>query len=200
MESINTQGREAKVACPSVDIAAYIDGELSPDGELTLESHFSTCRTCKDELNLQKQFVNALNFSLRDLPELPKDFTKRIVTSAESEVRGLRHRRERLDAMFITAGLFLFVLFTLGVKAPGSFSTAASALGSWLAVVDVASHAVYDFAIGVVIILRSLAGQSSFPPIALILFVVVLTGVLYRLSQTRNVRHKLDQAESGSRF
>jgi anti-sigma factor RsiW len=200
METMNTQGSEAKVDCPSVDIAAYIDGELTPDAELRLESHVADCRVCMDELNLQKQFVNALNLSLQDTPELPKDFTKRIVTTAESDVRGLRRRGERLNAMFIIAGLGLFVLFTLGAKAPGTLGTVVNAASGLIAVVDVAAHAVYDFAIGVVVILRSFAGQPAFAPVALISFVAVLTGILYKYSQSRNVRPKLDQAESGSGY
>jgi anti-sigma factor RsiW len=200
MEEMNKPGKEAAIECPSIDIAAYIDGELTPDGELKLESHIACCRVCMDELNLQKHFVNALNLSLQDTPELPNDFTKRIVTTAESNVRGLRRRRERLDAMFITAGLGLFVLFTLGAKAPGALSTAASTVGGLIAVIDVATHALYDFSVGVVVILRSLAGQPVLAPIALISFVAVMTGVLYKFCQTRNVQPKLDQAESGSGY
>ena len=46
--------------CPSPDISAYIDGELSADQELQLELHMAGCRTCSDDLNLQKSFLNAL--------------------------------------------------------------------------------------------------------------------------------------------
>src|SRR5262249_2163468 len=107
--------------CPSLDIAAYIDGELSPDAEIALERHLATCSFCTEELNLQKQFVNALNCSLGAVPEIPADFTKRIVTNAESNVRGLRRKSEWLNALFVCVALLFFVLFALGANARGAF-------------------------------------------------------------------------------
>jgi hypothetical protein len=198
MATVNITGRDAKVDCPSVDIAAYIDGELTPDGELKLESHVADCSVCLEELNLQKQFVNALDLSLRDAPELPADFTKRVVANAESDVHGLRRRRERLDAIFVCAGLLLFVLFTLGAKAPGAFGAAADIALRFYAVVEFAAHLLYDISIGVVIILRSLAGQSAFTPVAYITFVALITGLSYKISQIRDGRRGLNQVESDS--
>src|SRR5690348_2384504 len=101
------------VECPSPDIAAYIDGELTPDAELGLESHLAACRLCSEELNLQKHFVNALNGTLSGEFEIQEDITKWIVTSAESSVSGLRRRSEWVSALAVCSGLLLFVLFTL---------------------------------------------------------------------------------------
>ena len=53
-----------RTACPSPDLSAYIDGELSPHDELELEMHVAGCRVCADDLNLQKSFLNALDSSL----------------------------------------------------------------------------------------------------------------------------------------
>jgi len=46
--------------CPSPEISAYIDGELSEHDELRFEMHVAVCRICNDDLNLQKSFLNAL--------------------------------------------------------------------------------------------------------------------------------------------
>src|SRR5437870_10821241 len=109
--------------CPSTDIAAYLDGELSPQTELELEAHVSNCEVCLRELNQQKTFVTALSSSLISDLEIPDDFTKRIVTNAESTVSGLRRRSEWLNAVFVCCGLFFFVLFSLGASAGGAFGS-----------------------------------------------------------------------------
>src|SRR5664279_3152743 len=109
--------------CPSDEIASYIDGELDLTRELELDAHFRECSICTDELNQQKQFVCSLDLSLkheREL-ELPANFTKTIVANAESTVSGLRRPRERFNAIFICAGLFLFVLFALGTNTGSYF-------------------------------------------------------------------------------
>src|SRR5687767_7691259 len=92
-----------RMVCPSPELSAYIDGELSPREELELEVHLAECRTCADELNLQKSFLNALDSSLDDEIEipLPKNFTKSVVANAESRVNGLRHPHEWRNAAFI---------------------------------------------------------------------------------------------------
>ena len=70
--------------CPSDEISAYIDGELSPARELELDRHFASCRSCNLELNDLKQFLRGLDDTLRvegDL-DLPKDFTLLIPSEA----------------------------------------------------------------------------------------------------------------------
>src|SRR5690349_11921217 len=99
MDQVNTSGNKLEIECPSIEIASYLDGELSPDLELQLEAHLAKCVICTQELNDQKHFINALNNSLIDGPDLPTDFTKRIVTNAESGVSGLRQKKERLNAV-----------------------------------------------------------------------------------------------------
>ena len=45
-------------SCPTGDIAAYIDGELSPDHESELDLHFADCSVCTYEMNQQKHPQN----------------------------------------------------------------------------------------------------------------------------------------------
>ncbi len=152
------------LACPSDEIAAYIDGELSSSRELELDLHFVTCEKCTGELNLQKQFLNELEAGLkgqRDI-SLPVDFTKTIVANAESTVSGLRAERERFNALFVCAGLFLFVLFALGSDARRIFSGIAIAFEQIVAVGSFFAHLVYSIFWGLAIILRSFATQFRF--------------------------------------
>jgi anti-sigma factor RsiW len=110
----------ATEVCPREDIAAYVDGELSESERTRLEQHVSECETCSRSLMEQRQFLAVLSASLDSgsaLP-LPKDFTKKVVASAESSVRGIRQPGELYTAIFICAALLIFALFTLGF---GSF-------------------------------------------------------------------------------
>lgn len=162
--------------CPTDDIAAYIDGELDAVREFELEAHFVTCESCSQELNQQKQFLCGLNSSLKhegDL-ELPVNFTRLIVANAESTVSGLRRPRERFNAIFICAGLFLFILFALGTDAAKLFDGVAGIFDQIAAVGGFFVRLVYSIFIGVAIILRSLATQFRLD----VVMAVVLSGLL----------------------
>ena len=200
MEQVNIQEGESIGGCPSVDIAAYIDGELSPDAEIALERHLADCPVCVEELNLQKQFVNVLNGSLDITPEIPVDFTKRIVTSAESNVSGLRRKSEWLNALFVCVALFFFVLFTLGANAQGAFLSFFDVFGQLAAVFSFFSHLLYDISVGLIVILRTIGAQPNFS-FAGILVVIGLAAILaYKFLPLRINSEKIDQLESGNGF
>jgi anti-sigma factor RsiW len=147
--------------CPSAEICAYIDGELSPQQEIELEKHLVSCAVCTEELNIQKKILCAISSSLENEPEieLPKNFTKVVVTNAESHVSGLRRPKERYNAVFICAALFLFCLFALGADSGKFFATFVQVVDKVAAVGAFAAHVIYDFAIGAVIILRTISSQ-----------------------------------------
>ena len=147
--------------CPIDEIAAYIDGELDVSCESDLQEHFAACSRCRDELNLQKQFLHSLETSLRQENDivLPADFTKKVVANAESTVSGLRRPRERFNALFICAGLLLFILFALGTDARRVLDSAATVIDQVAAVGTFVGHLVYDFAVGINIVLRGFALQ-----------------------------------------
>jgi anti-sigma factor RsiW len=171
-----TERRISRSVCPSPDLSAYIDGELSSSDELDLEIHLSRCRICTDDLNLQKNFLNALEYSLEDEREieLPKNFTKSVVANAESRVSGLRRPRERRNAALICAALILFSIFALGSGAGKTFFATASILEKLLAVVTSAGHLFYDVALGAAIVFRSLASKFLFDSVGTSLVFLVL--------------------------
>jgi hypothetical protein len=174
--------------CPREEIAAYVDGEIPPREELELELHFAACRTCADELNSQKTLLCALDSfrPAKDDIELPEDFTKVVVTAAESKVSGLRRPQERRKALYVCAGLFLLIVFALGGETRtvfGSFGTVAEQLaivGSFLV------HFVYDITVGVTIILRSLSNQLVFNS-AVSFFVITVIFLISLLTLSRLV-------------
>ncbi|MEO8041095.1 MAG: zf-HC2 domain-containing protein [Acidobacteriota bacterium] len=167
------------MTCPSPELSAYIDGELSARDELTLEQHVSGCRTCTDDLNLQKSFLNALDYSLDEGNEieLPKNFTRSVVANAESRVSGLRRPNERRKAAFICAALIVFSLFALGSSAEKTLVATAAIFETLLAVASSAGHLVYDIALGSAIIFRTLASKFLFESGTSVLVFLALFGL-----------------------
>ena len=161
-------------SCPSRDISAYLDGELPSDAELQLEMHIAACHTCADDLNLQKSFLNALGSSLEheDDIELPPNFTKSVVATAESRVSGLRHPRERRNAALICGALLIVAL--LGTNAGSTFAAAASVGETFITIASSVWHFVYDAALASMIVFRSLASAFVFSSSAAIVFVIAL--------------------------
>ena len=155
--------RMQELQCPTDEIAAYVDGELDAALEMQMDLHFASCRSCTVELNHQKEFLRNLDLSLgyeREL-ELPENFVKQVVANAESTVSGLRRPRERFNALFICAGLALFVLFAMGAEAGTLLDKAAEALGQTAAIGGIFGHLIYSLFIGIAIVVRSIAGQAQ---------------------------------------
>ena len=152
---------DSKNQCPRSELAAYIDGELLPREEIELEKHLAACQICATELNEQKRFLCALDFALENEREfeLPKNFTRIVVANAESEVSGLRSPKERFNAIFVVAALFLMFLLGLG----GELKTVAATFTQFgeqvLTVGGFTAHLIYNVAVGASIILRSVGSQ-----------------------------------------
>jgi anti-sigma factor RsiW len=143
--------------CPRIEIAAYIDGELSPREELALELHLAGCAVCSTELNEQKKLLCALDFALENEEEieLPENFTKVIVATAESNVRGLRCPRERNRALTVCAALLLLIAVGLGAEASKTFATFGALTEQFLAVGSFFVHFIHDISIAAAVIFRS---------------------------------------------
>lgn len=168
--------------CPSPDISAYIDGELSADHELELELHMAACRVCADDLNLQKSFLNALESSLDEKGiELPCDFTKSVVAHAESRVSGLRQPSERRRAAVVFFGLTVLAGIALGSNVGSVFAALTSIAEKLVAVVVSVGHFCYDLALGSLIVFRSLVAGLIFESgitVAILLLVFVMSLLL----------------------
>ncbi len=176
--------------CPSAEISAYIDGELSAPDEMRLELHIAGCLTCADDLNLQKSFLNALDVSLEGEKniELPPGFTKSVVANAESRVSGLRRPNERRNAAFICVTLIAFSILGLGSNAESSFAAAASVAEKLVAVIESAAHFIYNLAFGSAVVFKSLATKFVFESaftVSLVLVVFVLSLYIFSRLLTR---------------
>jgi len=183
------QAGKIKQTCPRMEIAAYVDGELSPRQELALEQHLTACETCRAELNEQKKLLCALDFLHEGNPseiEIPKNFARVVATRAESTVSGLRNREERGRAIFLCASLFFLVVVGLGAETEKVFAASTAILERVLAIVTFFGHLTYDVAFGVVVILRSLANQSVIGAALIVVFAAGFWAVFwFALSRIR---------------
>ncbi len=178
--------------CPRDDIAAYVDGELSEPRRARLEQHVSECETCSRSLMEQRQFLAALSASLdsNSAVPIPKDFTKKVVASAESSVRGIRQPGELYTAIFISAALLIFALVTLGFESFG-LPAAIGVVGEKLiAFGSLVFRLVSSLAFAASVIIRALAaGVDSFGPLAAA-GAVIAAAVLY--FSTRRIFRRRD--------
>lgn len=150
--------------CPRIDIAAYIDGELSPREEIDLELHFAGCLTCSAELNEQKKLLCALDLALEneDQIDLPENFTKVVVANAESNVQGLRCPRERNRALLVCAALFGLIFIGLGAETSQTFAAFGTITEKFIAVGGFFVHLVHDISIAAAVIFRAFSLQFVF--------------------------------------
>lgn len=165
--------------CRSSDIAAYIDGELSPDAEIAFEMHAAACAECHAELNLQKNLLRELDLCLTTGElALPSDFAKTVVANAESRVSGLRSANERVTAVLLSAGLLVSWLIALGPGLSGTLSLLNSLVLKAAVVAASVFHFIFDIALGITIIFRALGTsllQGSGVATASIAVIVVMS-------------------------
>ena len=162
-------------ACPSDDIAAYIDGELEGDRLRLLECHLSECSVCAEELNDQKQFLLYLDTSLGMESELdlPESFAKSVVANAEANVAGLRRPSEIYHTVFVCAAVGLFVLFAAGTESGGVLDGIYGAFDKVAVVAGFFGHLIYDLCLGIAIVLRSFTAQFR-PDIVMAVLIAIL--------------------------
>ena len=189
---MHSETSKIKDVCSDDAIFAYLDGELSPQEELDLEFHFAECKKCADEVNAQKKVSNSLEIILEDEMkniELPENFTKVVTAKAESDVSGLRQGREIRRALWISGGLLLLVTLGLGTKVKVFWTTAGSFVDKIYAVAAFAGHLVYDTAIGVTVILRSLSHKFVFGSFISLVLVVAFFIVAFLSLSRLILRH-----------
>lgn len=161
--------------CPRAEISLYLEGELTPAAEIALEKHFAECKFCLAELNLQKKMFSALDFAFDDKVDeiaLPANFAKVVATAAESNVSGLRSKKERSLALILCSGMFFAVLLGLGAETEQVFGIFRTFAEQFIAVLGFVFHFIYGVAIGLSIILKFLSQQIIFSSVTSLLIIV----------------------------
>lgn len=178
--------RDSKIECPHRELAAYIDGELTPRETIELELHLSACRSCAAELNEQKRLLCALDFALEGEREfkLPENFARVVAANAESRVSGLRSPKERLNAGFVMAALFLTFLLGFGSQVKTVAETFVRFGEQILTVGNFTAHLIYNVGAGASLLLRSVGSQLIYNRSAPLLFIAAFfVAVLFALSR-----------------
>jgi len=108
----------SKDRCQLEDVAAYLDGELSGAGTYEFEEHLKTCADCATALRAQRQLLCTLEvaFGARSF-NLPKNFTRVVTARAESDLSGMRNKRERRRAAKLCAALAIVSFALMGAAA-----------------------------------------------------------------------------------
>lgn len=151
-----------KLSCQSDHIAAYLDGELDAVVSALLERHLKLCSACTAELAEQRLLLCTLDSTFgraSNLP-LPTDFARVVAARAESDMSGVRDRREHELALRLCAGLALAAFALLGVASSKVVLGFAGRLVSHVAgVFDLGWTTVYDAVTGLAIISRLLSKE-----------------------------------------
>ena len=172
-------------SCERNLIVAYVDGELDQKRAQRLEDHLETCAPCRAELQTQRLFVCELDAALTDGADIPvpADFSRMVAAVARSDMHGVRTRSENRKALAICMLLALSGLALLGGTARRAVLVFAEKfITKVFSLVEFVATAVYDAAIGLVVISKVLSGRiqsGSLGPLLVLLAVAVL--VLSRL-------------------
>lgn len=190
----------SKICSHASEVAAYLDGELSHEAEFAFELHFEECSFCAEKLNEQKRLICSLEFVFDEKDfELPKDFAKKVMVRAESDVSGLNSKEERRRALLISGGLFLLgVLAGVVGKQSGILPAAVSNFLTQIYVLaDVFGKFCYDFGVGLSVIFRvagrQLVSGSSVSGF-LLAFLLIISFIL--LSRLLLTFHRVKEAEN----
>lgn len=171
--------------CETEKIAAFIDGDLDPAELAALEEHIEHCSRCTSELQAQRLFMCELDSALasRFEIEVPSDFARVVAVHAESDMRGVRDRKEHTKALrfIIILGLAAFAL--LGVASSKAvILNVRSVAGKAFGVLGIFARTTLDAAAGVTVvsrvISRGLISDSRLAGLAALLLVVLAIAVL----------------------
>ena len=178
-----------QIACPRHEIAAYLDGELDGAAEELFARHLASCAICAEKLNEQKRLLHTLDFAFSPQSQdlvLPKDFARRTIVRAESNVMNLRSAAERRRALFNAVALFAFgvLIGIIGKKFELLPDFVTQTAVQFAVVIQVFANFCGGFALDVVVVFRSIAGRILFhSPLATGLFAALLAASLIAASR-----------------
>jgi anti-sigma factor RsiW len=163
-------------------VAAYLDDDLDPASAARFEGHARECPQCSTVLLEQRRLLCLLDAAFNETFEtrvpLPRDFTRAVKARAQTDMSGVRDRRERVRAVKICVALSAASLALLGVAAFGPLLSAARTAGSLL---GAAGRTASDAGAGAGVILRAAGGGPSALTLFLLAVCVVALLLLWRL-------------------
>lgn len=153
------------INCQSDQLAAYLDLELSAADSLVIDEHLRQCAKCRSELAEQRSLLRTIDSTFRpaeNLP-LPIDFARLVAARAESDMSGVRDRREHRLAFRLCVGLALVAFALMGVASSKVvFSFGRRIFNLVTGAVDLGWTIVYD-AVASLMIVSRLLGKGIVP-------------------------------------
>lgn len=166
-ENLPIAANHDRANCQLEDVAAYLDGELAGAALDNFEAHLKSCQSCATELRAQRQLLCTLDVAFNDSRsfDLPNDFSRVVTARAESDVSGVRHRRERRRALQLCATLTLISFGLMGAAARGLvFDPLQSFFRATDTLVDLTWRAAVGSAESVTVLIRVVARAIWFAP------------------------------------
>jgi anti-sigma factor RsiW len=164
-------------------IGSYLDDELDAAALAQFEAHLKDCVRCKAELAEQRRLLGTLDSFLNHASSLslPTNFARVVAAHAESDMSGVRKRKEPGRALRLCALLALASLAFLGMAARGFVFDSARKVGRPLAVViEMVWNTSYDAITGLMVISR-VVSRSFLPAshlVGLLGFLLLMMAVL----------------------
>lgn len=147
--------------CETEKIAALIEGDLEADEHAALEEHINHCSSCNSELQAQRVFMSELNSALSGSYELPvpANFARVVAIHAESDMRGVRDRREHTRALkfCIVIGLAAFALLGF-TSSKAVILNAQNLANKTVGIFGFFGKTIYDGVAGLTVVSRVLSG------------------------------------------
>jgi anti-sigma factor RsiW len=182
--------------CETEKIAAFIDGDLEPSERAALEEHIKHCSRCTSELQEQRLFMCELDSALAGSSDLavPANFARVVAVHAESDMRGVRDRKEHTRALQVCIILGLTAFALLGVTSSKAvILSVRSVAGKAFGALGLVARTTFDAAAGFTVISRVvsrglipdslLAGLAGF--LLVILAIALLSLLISRYHRTR---------------
>lgn len=171
--------------CETEKIAAFIDGDLDSTELAALEEHIKQCSHCASELQAQRLFMCELDSALASKFELevPPNFARVVAVHAESDMRGVRDRKEHTKALRFCIILALAAFALLGVASSKAVILSVRSLaGKVFGVFGIFGRTAFDAAAGFTVVSRvvsrGLISDSRLAGLAGLLLIVLAIAVL----------------------
>ena len=169
---MESSGLKISQNCSPRPLQEYIDGELDQHQESALLEHISTCKTCNDELNFHKTVFGESREFENDI-EIPLNFAEVVTTNAESQISGLRRRKEWIAALSVVAFLAFATLVLISFDVSRPFGATNLLIGKLAALLAMIGNFLGNMAIGVLVIVRVMI-QGAASAIATALFCLAI--------------------------
>jgi anti-sigma factor RsiW len=183
-------------SCVGHEVSAYLDGELASGALLAFEEHLKECRSCAQKLEEQRRLLCTLDMAFGNEKSiaLPADFARVVTAHAQTDMSGVRERRERGRALRLCAALMLIVFALLGTAALNdSVFEPVATFGRYSgAALGILWRAIYDAGAAVTVIVR-VVGSFMFEshPFGFLSYLLLAAALVVLQRLIRNYHRRL---------